>query len=118
ARSELLRTKLIGAAAILDGKVVRVRRCYPVYRRGYHASVDVVVEYLRTLDRIIAIGRYGAFKYNNQDHSILMGILAAENIVQNKSHDLWSINADADSYQEAALVDETGLAATPAATHS
>ena len=45
------------------------------------------------------IGRYGSFKYNNQDHSILMGLLAAENILNNKEHNLWDLNTDYE-YQE------------------
>jgi hypothetical protein len=58
---------------------------------------------------LTVIGRYGSFKYNNQDHSILMGILAAENLVNNSNHDLWSVNSDYESYQEAALITESGL---------
>ena len=46
--------------------------------------------------------------YNNQDHSLLMGILAAEKIALDRDHDLWDINAD-DAYQEAAIINETGL---------
>ena len=46
------------------------------------------------------IGRGGMFKYNNQDHSILMGILAAENIAGEAAHDLWEINTDYDTFQE------------------
>ena len=57
---------------------------------------------------ITVIGRYGSFKYNNQDHSILMGILAAENISENKNHNLWSLNTDYD-YQENTKITATGL---------
>ena len=46
------------------------------------------------------IGRYGSFKYNNQDHSLLMGIMAAESISMNKKPNLWNINTDS-KYQEA-----------------
>jgi hypothetical protein len=60
------------------------------------------------------IGRYGAFKYNNQDHSILMGILAAENLMEGQRHDLWGVNADSMDYFESALITETGLVAEPA----
>jgi protoporphyrinogen oxidase len=108
-KREMIGTGLIGDARILEGKVVRVRRCYPVYRRGYKAPLDVLIEYLRTLDRLVPIGRYGAFKYNNQDHSILMGILAAENIALGRKNDLWGVNTDYESYQEAAVINETGL---------
>lgn len=53
--------------------------------------------------------RYRAFKYNNQDHSLLMGILAAENINDHAGHNLWQVNTDYDSYQESSLITETGL---------
>ena len=55
----------------------------------------------------------GAFKYNNQDHCILMGMLAAENIARAGRHDLWGMNTDAE-YHEAALISETGLIPKPA----
>ena len=64
---------------------------------------------MREFHGLTAIGRYGAFKYNSQDHSILMGILAAENILAAGHHDLWAVNTDYRSYQEAALITETGL---------
>lgn len=109
AKREIAKTGLLGSSSVLDGKVVRVPRCYPVYRRGYRESVRTVVDYLRPLETLLPIGRYGAFKYNNQDHSILMGLLAAEKISSGAKHDLWEINTDYESYQESALIDETGL---------
>jgi protoporphyrinogen oxidase len=116
AKNELQATGLLKGAKVLEGHVVRIPRCYPVYARGYRSHVQIIANYLRQFRGLTAIGRYGAFKYNNQDHSILMGILAAENLLHNQSHDLWSINSDDDSYQEAAAVHETGLAETPVAT--
>lgn len=106
---EIRATGLIGSARILDGKVIRVRRCYPVYRRGYKAHLARVVPYLRSFSGLTPIGRYGSFKYNNQDHSILMGLLAAENLLAGKTHDLWTVNTDYESYQEEARITETGL---------
>jgi hypothetical protein len=46
------------------------------------------------MDGLQVIGRYGAFKYNNQDHSILMGRMAAENILTETKHNLWNVNTD------------------------
>jgi protoporphyrinogen oxidase len=109
AKKELRATGLSGGREILDGKVVRLRRCYPVYARGYKRHLEPVIGYLKQFQGLTPIGRYGAFKYNNQDHSILMGILAAENILQHKGHDLWAVNTDYESYQESASIDETGL---------
>ena len=64
---------------------------------------------LDSIRNLHVIGRYGAFKYNNQDHSIFMGLLASENILEGKNHDLWEINTDYDTYQEGSVIDETGL---------
>ncbi len=114
AKRELHATSLLGSAAVLAGHVVRVPRCYPVYARGYRQHVQRVVEYLRDFDGLTPIGRYGAFKYNNQDHSILMGILAAENLLEDRHHDLWAVNADYTSYHEDALITEVGLVEEPA----
>jgi protoporphyrinogen oxidase len=114
ATRELGKTGLLGSAKVTAGKVVRIPRCYPVYQRGYRDAVAKVVDHLSRIDSILPIGRYGAFKYNNQDHSILMGMLAAEKIAEAKRHDLWAVNTDYDSYQEAAIIDETGLVAKSA----
>ena len=99
---ELRQTGLLHGAEVLEGHVIRLPRCYPVYRAGYKQWLAPVIGHLRKLPRVTAIGRYGSFKYNNQDHSILMGLLAAENIAEGASHDLWRINTDYGEYQEKA----------------
>lgn len=93
---------LVNTASVSAGHVERIRRCYPVYARGYRDTLRPVIAHLKTIKNLWPIGRYGSFKYNNQDHSILMGLLVAENICGGASHDLWSVNTDYDSYQEAA----------------
>jgi protoporphyrinogen oxidase len=109
ATQEVRSSGLIKSAPVLDGHVVRIRRCYPVAAHGYKTHLRPVVEFLDTFEGPTPIGRYGAFKYNNQDHSILMGILAAENLLEGRSHDLWAVNTDYDAYQESAIITETGL---------
>jgi protoporphyrinogen oxidase len=109
ATREMQSTGLLADVPVLAGHVVRIPRCYPVYRRGYKEHVELLADYLRRFRRLTPIGRYGAFKYNNQDHSILMGILAAENLLENQAHDLWAVNSDYETYQESALITETGL---------
>jgi protoporphyrinogen oxidase len=98
---ELRRIGLIGAdVAVTAGKVVRIARSYPIYAAGYRDHLAPVVAFVKSFENLWAIGRYGAFKYNNQDHSIFMGLLAAENIAQGAGHDLWEVNSDFDKYQE------------------
>ena len=110
AKAEIKATGLIGDAKIAGTHVHKIPRCYPVYETGYKKHLDQVVEYLKSIERLVPIGRYGSFKYNNQDHSILMGIMAAENIADGRHHDLWMINTD-DDYQEEATITAAGLQA-------
>jgi len=109
ASDELRRTGLVGDARILAGHIERVPRCYPVYSRGYKENLRLVEEYLTKVQGLTPIGRYGSFKYNNQDHSILMGVLAAENLLKSAGHNLWNINTDYESYQEEAVITKVGL---------
>ena len=111
ATSEIRSTGLIAGHPVKAGHVVRLRRSYPVYRSGYKTHVAPVVQFLDTFSNLTAIGRCGAFKYNNQDHSILMGLLAAQKILYGRQHNLWSINADYETYQESARIEELRKAA-------
>jgi len=100
AEKEIKQIKLIDEDEIIENvSIKRVPKCYPVYEVGYREHLGIIETYLNTINNLMPIGRYGAYKYNNQDHSILMGILAAEKIVHNLDLNLWDINTDTD-YQE------------------
>ena len=79
----------------------------------YKDNLAPVQDWLKTISGLSVIGRYGSFKYNNQDHSILMGILASENIISDAGHDLWEVNTDYESYQESTCITKTGLVKRP-----
>jgi protoporphyrinogen oxidase len=100
ATREFAHSGLLKNATVLAGSVMRIQGSYPVYRVGYKELLKPIIQFLKKLDGLTVIGRSACFKYNNQDHSMLMGILAAENLLLGASHDLWSINTDSD-YQEA-----------------
>ena len=109
-KKEFEKTQLNKGKSIINGYVYKIHRCYPVYGRNYKSTLKPIEEYLDTVKGLHVIGRYGAFKYNNQDHSILMGLLAAENISAGKKvHDLWGINTDYENYQERSTITATGL---------
>lgn len=109
AKSEMQKTGLVGNLKITDGHVIKIPKCYPVYGRGYKEPLQKVENFLSQIKNLSVIGRYGAFKYNNQDHSILMGLLAAENISSGTKHNLWEINTDYEEYQEKSTITATGL---------
>lgn len=110
AKEEVSRAGLVKADTASEGYVHRISKCYPVYSAGYRRLLKPIEDYLGKIEGLTVIGRYGSFKYNNQDHSILMGILAADNIALGAENDLWAVNTDYE-YQESAVITETGLVA-------
>lgn len=100
AKEELFKINLMpNDAKILNTHYHRIPNCYPIYTKGYQNKITKITHYLNNIEGLYPIGRYGAFKYNNQDHSILMGILAAKKILNKKEVNLWDINSDSE-YQE------------------
>ena len=83
---------------ILDGTVVRVPKAYPVYDPNYKAQLATIKDYFSQLSLIQVIGRNGLHRYNNQDHSMMMGLYSAWNILGGQ-HSVWDINVE-DEYQE------------------
>ncbi|MFP4290943.1 MAG: FAD-dependent oxidoreductase [Cyclobacteriaceae bacterium] len=100
AEKEIRQIDLLGPeTGILNAEVLRIPRCYPVYEVGYRQHIDIISSYLRKFSNLQLIGRYGSFKYNNQDHSILMGLLAAKKLLGDDWINLWEVNSDQE-YQE------------------
>jgi protoporphyrinogen oxidase len=100
ALSELEKIKLGKPADCIDSLVVRVPKAYPVYDMYYAKHLKTIKDYLASFSNLQMIGRYGMFKYNNMDHSILTGLYAAENIIAGAQHDLWAVNADQEYHEE------------------
>lgn len=84
---------------IEDGVVVRQHKAYPVYDIDYRHHLRVIQEYLSTFENLHTIGRNGMHRYNNQDHSMLTGLLAARNIL-GAEHDLWEVNTERSYYED------------------
>jgi len=106
ANDEIYKINLISKETkVLNSEVVRVPKCYPVYKIGYQKNMDIIISYLNDIKGLHPIGRYGAFKYNNQDHSILMGLLTSEKITDKTQVDLWKINTDTEYQEEGQIKD-------------
>jgi len=87
------------AAAVADGFVVRSPKAYPVIERGYADKVAVIKGWLDRFENFLPIGRSGMFKYNNQDHAMATGLLAARTALGLGHFDPWLVNIDG-LYQE------------------
>lgn len=98
ARRELAQIGLAKEAEIEPGPVFRQSHAYPIYDTDYRANVNMVRGFLASITNLHSIGRNGMHRYNNMDHSMLTGMLAARNLL-GEQHDLWSINTE-DSYHE------------------
>ncbi|MDD2853654.1 MAG: NAD(P)/FAD-dependent oxidoreductase [Desulfuromonadaceae bacterium] len=83
---------------IHDGVVVRMPKAYPIYDEACSEAVATIKDYLSRFVNLKVIGRNGMHKYNNMDHSMLTGILAARTVL-GEVHDLWAVNTD-DEYHE------------------
>ena len=75
------------------GTVVRMPRAYPVYDADYEAHLGVLRGWLDRLENLYTVGRNGQHRYNNQDHSMLTGLLAARGVAGERQ-DVWSVNVE------------------------
>ena len=109
-RRELEATGLLGGASVVDGFVVRLPAAYPVYRRGYRAQVGRIAQFLQGIKGLLVVGRAAAFRYNNQDHSVIMGTRAARQLLGLDRCDLWEEARREGGYLEGVELREVGLA--------
>lgn len=98
---EMVKLDLIIEEDVLDGTVLKVPKTYPAYF-GSYGEFDVLRAYLDRLENLFLIGRNGMHRYNNQDHSMLTGMMAAEQILSGNvdKEMIWSINTEMEYHEE------------------
>ncbi len=99
--AEMEKIGILNASDVLDGHVVRVPKTYPAYF-GTYDRFDVIQKFTDRFENLFLVGRNGMHKYNNQDHSMLTAMAAAENIA-NDVHDksnLWAVNTEQEYHEE------------------
>ena len=99
AAGELETLGLSRAELVSDGMVIRQPKAYPVYDENYKDAVAVIGDWIQGLENLQTVGRNGLHRYNNQDHSMLTAIYAAENIL-GAEHDLWNVNVERSYHEE------------------
>lgn len=104
AKDEIGRIGLMNPADVTDACVVRQVKAYPVYDDSYAQNVETIRREIATrFPTLHPIGRNGMHKYNNQDHAMMTGLLAALNIIRGEAaFDVWAVNEDAE-YSEAGV---------------
>jgi len=99
AMDDIQKLKIADKNEILDGTVVRVPNAYPVYDPDYKTQLSTIKDYLNQLSLIQVIGRNGLHRYNNQDHSMMMGLYAAWNIL-GENFSVWDINLEEEYHEQ------------------
>ena len=100
---EMEQLGLLSGGDVERGYVVRMPKAYPVYDADYARNVSVLRDWMAEhTPNVHPVGRNGMHKYNNQDHSMLTAMLTVENIVDGATHDVWTVNVEADYHEQGA----------------
>jgi len=101
ALTELDRIGLVKKKSVERSWVVREPEAYPMTYIGFQPHYDLLKSRIDEFTNLQPIGRAGMHKYNNQDHSIMSGILAARNYLRlpGSPYNLWDINVDAEYHE-------------------
>ncbi|MGB3312778.1 MAG: NAD(P)/FAD-dependent oxidoreductase [Albidovulum sp.] len=99
ASKELEQLGLAKATDVIDAAIIRQPKAYPVYDGDYRAALDVIEDWLLSLENFQTVGRNGLHRYNNQDHSMLSAMLAARNIL-GENNDVWNVNVERSYHEE------------------
>ncbi|MGO9096484.1 MAG: NAD(P)/FAD-dependent oxidoreductase [Bryobacteraceae bacterium] len=101
AKEELVKIRLLDAAAVRDATVLRMEKTYPAYFGTYNRFGEIR-EYIDRYENLFLVGRNGMHRYNNQDHSMLTAMLGVDGIVAGNTDKsgLWDVNMETD-YHEA-----------------
>jgi len=91
--------RIVRRADVAGAFVVRNENAYPVIERGCDSQVSVIKAWLDQFRNLLPIGRSGMFKYNNQDHAMATGMLAARTALGIRRYDPWLVNIDGEYHE-------------------
>ncbi len=97
---ELCHLGLIEREQVKGSFVVRSEKAYPLMNIGHQTHVATIKAWLDQFDNLLPIGRSGMFKYNNQDHAMATGLLAARTALGLQRFNPWCVNIDAEYYED------------------
>ncbi len=83
--------------------IIKQPNVYPVYDLNYKENLSVIKDYLNSITNLYYIGRPGRFRYNNQDHSLEMGMLAAKAVIDGVKYDIESVGDEKEYYEKGSI---------------
>ncbi|NOS67621.1 MAG: NAD(P)-binding protein [Candidatus Peribacteraceae bacterium] len=84
---------------VLNAHHFRIAHVYPLYDLHYEEHARTVMKWLDGFENFYAVGRPGRFRYTNQDHSLEMGILAAQSILTGVRKDIETVGAEQEYFE-------------------
>ncbi len=101
---EMIQLGLIDSASqVIDTHMEKVKKAYPAYFDTYK-EIDILVDYLKSIDNLYCVGRNGQHRYNNIDHSMCTSFETVKNILsgtKNKDN-IWSVNTEQEYHETSA----------------
>ena len=116
AKREMKSLGLLQMEDVIDGCVFRVEKSYPVYDSSYKDHLQVLREFVEEFENLQTIGRNGLHRYNNQDHAMLTGIIAAGNVINDAQNDVWAVNEDKRYHEELSSDEQKSESQYPSVT--
>ena len=98
---ELVRMGIIESKEnVLDATRLKVKKAYPAYFGSYD-HFDLVRKELDSISNLYCVGRNGQHRYNNMDHSMLTGLIAADYIKEGNTDKtaLWEVNTEKEYHE-------------------
>lgn len=86
-RADAISTGLVTEADLEDAFALKVPHTYPLYTTDFQANLTTVLTYLARFKNLVSTGRQGLFNHNNMDHSMLMGLRAADAVADAAGQD-------------------------------
>lgn len=93
---------------VLSSHVLRQAHVYPLYDLHYMENLRVILDWLDRFENFYAIGRPGRFRYTNQDHSLEMGILAAQSVLDGRRRDVDEVTREQEYFERGFIPQSRG----------
>ena len=92
---------LIDKGDVISSKRIKIEKAYPAYF-GTYDRINELIDYLNEFDNLYCIGRNGQHRYNNMDHSMLTGLITAQNIKNNiiDKKEIWNVNTEKEYHEK------------------
>jgi protoporphyrinogen oxidase len=77
------------------------RYAYPIYTLDYKEKLRGAFKILNRFENLLCCGRQGLYRYNNMDHSMEMGILAARHVTEDIPREqIYSVATEGESFEQ------------------